>query len=167
MNGVVVQGKDGPSVVGDPMKNLLIAALAVAALGASSSAFAQIAGPVGGAPKSSVGGNGGARVGLKERERINEEILAKLNLTPEQKAKIEAHRKAEMEQLLALRKAGKTTKGAGLSEETKEKMKALRKENKAFMKEILTKDQMKELARLRREAMKEEKGGTTVAPAKP
>lgn len=142
------------------MKNFLIASFAIAALGASTSAFAQAAGPVGGAPKSPVAGKGTGHVSMKEREKINEEILAKLNLTPDQRAKIEAHRKAEQEQLLALRKAGKTTKGAGLSEETKEKMKALRKENKAFMKEILTKDQMKELARLRREAIQEERAGT-------
>ena len=144
------------------MKTLLIASFAVAALGFSSSAFAQAAGPVGGAPKTTFAGKGGGHMGKKEREKINEEILAKLNLTPDQKSKIEAHRKAEMEQLLALRKAGKGAKGAGPSEETKEKMKAIRKENKAFMKETLTKDQLKELARLRREAMKEEreKSGT-------
>jgi hypothetical protein len=95
--------------------------------------------------------------------KMNAEILAKLNLTDDQKTKIKAHQDEMETKVKDLRKSAKS----GTDEEKKaarEKVKALQKENQEFLKQTLTKDQMKEFAKLRREAMKaqrEKKGGKT------
>lgn len=128
------------------MKKLLILSL----LAVSCSALAQVAGPTGVAPQTPAGKQGG-KVDRKEMAKINEDILAKLNLTDEQKAKIKAHEEESKAKLKDLRKGAK---GAGQSDETKEKIKALRKENQTFMKTVLTKEQMREMVKLRREAVK-------------
>ena len=129
------------------MKKILLLTLCASALGLASSAFAQAAGPVGGAPRRPPPST---TVAARAMEKMNEEILAKLNLTDDQKAKLKAHK----EEMAAKAKELKGAKGAGKTEEVKEKVKALRKENQKFMKELLTKDQMKEFTKLRREAMK-------------
>jgi periplasmic protein CpxP/Spy len=130
------------------MKKLLALSLVVAALGVTSSAFAQAAGPKGLAPASE---GKGKRLDRKEMERINEEILDKLNLTEDQKAKLKAHKE---ETAAKLKEARKGAKG-GDKEAAKEKAKAIRKENANFMKTLLTKEQMREMQKLRREAVKE------------
>ncbi len=146
----------------NPMKKTLIVALAAAALGLTSSALAQTAGPAGLPPQVPVAPKAG-HVSRAEMEKVNEEILSKLNLTEDQKTKIIAHRKDMEAKLLELRKANKGTKGAGQSEEVKAKVKEIRKENQEFMKQTLTKPQMKELARLRREEMQKLRAGQTPA----
>ena len=151
------------------MKNLLLISLVVSSLGLAASAMAQAAGPVGGAPQSSVGE--GKRGGRGAAERMNAELLAKLNLTDDQKAKLKAHQDEMKTKTADLRAQAKAAKGDKAKQDAlKEQTKALRKENTAFMKELLTKDQLKQLAKLRREAAQERKdkaGTTPPAPTKP
>lgn len=150
------------------MKKTLIVALAVAAFGLSASALAQTAGPAGVPPQSPLGTKPqGERLTKAEMEKVNADVLAKLGLTDDQKSKILAHQKETEEKLKELRKANKGAKGAGVSEETKEKVKAIRKENQEFMKTILTKPQLKEYARLRREEIQKLRAGTTPTTGKP
>lgn len=139
------------------MKKLLLLSLVASAFGLTSAAFAQAAGPAGGTPQAPVDGKG-AKGGRKAMEKMNEEILAKLNLTDDQKAKLKAHREETETKLKELRKSAK---GAADKEAVKEKAKAIQKENQAFMKQTLTKEQMREYQKLRREALKarQEKAG--------
>ena len=145
------------------MKKILITTLATALLGASAPSFAQTAGPKAGTPPLSTLGK--ARVHkAKGHKQSREAILAKLNLTPEQKAKIEAHMNQEHAEKKILAKADGAPKGAGKSEETKEKLKALRKADKAFYKETLTKDQLKEMKAMRRAARRQAQLAPTAKP---
>ena len=140
------------------MKKILLVSLAVAALGISSSALAQTAGPKGLAPVSQ---GKKEKLSRKEMEKINEEIMAKLDLTADQKAKLEAHKKESADKLKDLRKEGK----GGDKAAAKEKMKAFRKENQTFMKTLLTKEQMRKMQMLRKEAIQErEKNEGTPKP---
>ena len=132
------------------MKKLLTLALCASALGLANSALAQAAGPVGGAPQAPAAGKH-AKIDRKAMQKINEEILEKLNLTDDQKAKLKVHQDERAGKLKELKKGAK---GAGNTEEVKEKIKAARKEEQQFMKNLLTKDQMKEMQKLRREAVK-------------
>ena len=135
------------------MKKVFLVTLIASALALSGSALAQAAGPANGAPK-----GGAGQVGLKGKEareaiaKMNQEILDKLNLTDDQKAKIKAHREEQEQKLKDLRKEAKT---ATDKDAVKEKIKDLRKANEAFMKQTLTKDQLRQFQMLRREAMKE------------
>ena len=135
------------------MKKLLILSVCASALGLTASALAQAAGPAGGAPKGPEVRQG--KGDRKALQKMQEEILAKLNLTDEQKAKIKAHEEEMKTKMQALRKGNKGAKGDGKSEDVKEKIKALRKEQQAFMKQTLTKDQMREFQKLRAEKLKE------------
>jgi len=136
------------------MRKIVLLTLIASALGLAGSAMAQAAGPAGGGPQDPVIGKGGKQ-GREALAKMNEEILAKLNLTDDQKAKLKAHKEEMQKKVLELRKGAKGAKGAGPSEEVKEKLKALRKENEQFLKQTLTKDQMKEYQKIRREKMKE------------
>ncbi|AIE85889.1 hypothetical protein [Fimbriimonas ginsengisoli] len=127
-------------------KSFLIVCLA-AALGLATGAMAQSAGPVGGAPSSSSGNH----AGHGQREKITEEILAKLHLTADQKAKLKAHAEELKNKIKEIRKG---SKGAP-TDEQKAKMKELRKANHEFLKQTLTKDQLREFMKLRNEKMKE------------
>ena len=136
------------------MRKIILFTLAAAALGVSSSALAQTAGPKGLVPASQ---GKKPKMDRKEMAKLNEEILAKLDLTDEQKSKLEAHKTENEGKMKALRKEAKS----GDKEATKEKMKALRKENQAFMKNLLTKEQMRKMQKLRREAIQaRDKNGT-------
>ena len=155
------------------MKKTLLVALAAAALGLSSSALAQTAGPTGLPPQSPVVGKAhgkagkGGHMSKAEMEKINADVFAKLGLTEDQKAKIMAHEKENEEKRKALKKAEKGASPAD-KDADKEKAKAMRKENKEFMKQILNKSQMKELAKLRREEIAKYKASQNpAAPAKP
>jgi Spy/CpxP family protein refolding chaperone len=135
------------------MKKVLLVTLIVSALALSGSALAQAAGPANGAPK--VGAGQAALKGKEAREaiaKLNKEILDKLNLTDDQKAKIKAHQEEQAQKLKDLRKEAKT---ATDKDAVKEKVKELRKANEAFMKQTLTKDQLRQFQKLRREGMKE------------
>lgn len=152
------------------MKKLLLASLVVASLGLASSATAQTAGPVGGPPTSPVIPKAKARLGKKEMAIINEEVMVKMNLTEDQKTKIKAHEDAMAAQELPLKQRVKAARKAGtVDADATEKLKAMRKDDKGFMKQVLTKEQMKEMVKLRRDAIKdyEAKNGVTPAPTKP
>ncbi len=136
------------------MKKIFLFTLIASALGLAGSAMAQAAGPAGGVPQDPAIGKAGKQ-GREAMAKMNEEILAKLNLTDDQKAKLKAHREEMETKLKELRKGAKGAKGTPPSEELKEKLKTLRKENEQFMKQTLTKDQMREFQKLRREKMKE------------
>lgn len=155
------------------MKKLLLISLVTASLGLVSSALGQVAGPTGVAPQSAPQAGKRAKGEKGAAEKMTAELLDKLNLTDDQKAKLKAHQdemKGKQDALIAERKGAKGDKAK--QDAVKEKAKDLRKENQAFMKQLLTKDQQKELVKLRREAMQERKdkaGSATppVAPAKP
>lgn len=138
-------------------KLLLLALLTTAATGA----MAQAAGPAGAPPKSSESGKH-AKIDRKEMAKINQEIFDKLGLSDDQKAKLKTHREEMAAKLKELRKGAK---GANKSEDLKEKVKSLRKEDQAFLKQTLTKTQMREFQKLRREKIKELTAKK--APAKP
>ena len=142
------------------MKRPLVLLIAAAALGVSTSAYAQVAGPKGLAPARQEGKKAG-KLDRKQMQKLNEAILAKLNLTDDQKAKLKTHREETAAKLKDLRK---DAKGGGKDAELKEKMKAIRKEEQAFLKQTLTKPQMREMQKLRREAiaeMRAKKDGAT------
>lgn len=127
------------------MKKLLILSL----LAVSGAAMAQVAGPTGvQTPPTTAPAH--PRIGAKEMQKINEDVLAKLNLTDDQKTKIKAHQEEMKAKLKELRKSAKTG-GA----DAKEKLKEAQKENREFMKTVLTKEQLRDYAKLRREAIKE------------
>ncbi|RYG42681.1 hypothetical protein EON79_18405 [bacterium] len=125
------------------MKKILIAAMLTVGL---TSAFAQQAGPSGG----QTGKQTGVVKGDKKRmAELTAEIYAKLNLTAEQKKKIEDMDKAHAAKVKEARKAGKDDK-----EGWREKNKALREEHEKGLNAILTTDQQKQYKELRKEAMK-------------
>ena len=138
------------------MKKLLIVSLALASLGLSASALAQAAGPAGGAPP--ISPLGGKHAGHKGGKMLSDETMAKLNLTEDQKTKIKAKQEETKAKLQELKKGNKGAKGAGVPEDVKEKMKAIRKEYAEFIKQTLTKDQKKQLLRMRAEERKQAAG---------
>lgn len=141
------------------MKKLLIVSLALASLGLSASALAQAAGPAGGAPPvSPLGGKHGGHAGHKGGKMLSDETMAQLNLTEDQKTKIKAKQEETKAKLQELKKGNKGAKGAGVPEDVKEKMKAIRKEYAEFIKQTLTKDQKKQLLRMRAEERKQAAG---------
>ena len=139
------------------MKRILLLSL----VAVSCSAFGQVAGPAGLPPQAPAGKKHADRLDRKEMAKINEDILAKLNLTDDQKAKIKAHEEETKTKLAGLKKAAK---GSGNNDEAKQKVKEIRKENQSFMKTILTKEQMRDMMKLRREAVKEAQDKKTDKP---
>lgn len=129
-------------------KTLVIAALAVASVGA----FAQVAGPNGGPPAQGGGigqGAGAKHAGAKHGAMIGK-FIEKLNLTADQKAKVKALTEkgaAKRKDLMESVKAGKITK-----EEAKSQMKEMMKTQMEGLKSILTKEQMAELMKMMKEA---------------
>jgi Spy/CpxP family protein refolding chaperone len=138
------------------VKSLLVGTVAMALV---SSVFAQVAGPQGGAPvdKSAHTGHAG---GWMHMWKMNQEILAKLNLTDEQKSKVKALEEATKTKVKALMTERKAP-GADM-EKIKAEGKAIRKDAHDQLLGILTRDQAKQFKVLWKEAMekaKKEKGG--------
>lgn len=137
--------------------NCLVAVLVTATL--VSSVSAQVAGPQGGAPvdKSAHAGHSG---GWMHLWKMNQEILAKLNLSDDQKAKVKALEetaKTKVKALMTERKAP----GADM-EKIKAEGKAIRKDVHDQLLAILSRDQAKQYKVLWKEAVekaKKEKGG--------
>lgn len=145
------------------MKKFVAFFVVVASLGVAASAHAQAAGPKTGTPPTQ-GSKAGAKIDRKEMQKINEEILAKLNLTDDQKDKLKKHREEMTAKLKDLRKQAK---GDPKNEDLRGKIRELQKENAAFLKQTLTKDQMREYTKLRREKLKElrdKQGDKTIKP---
>lgn len=149
------------------MKNLSFYLLAAALLGLPVSSLAQTAGPAKGAPPLTLPASKRHKGTHKQVKAMHEAMLDKLNLSPEVRAKIDAHDKAMAVDRKVLAKSEKGTKGSGKSEATKEKLKALRKENGRFYKEVLTKEQRKEMKKLRVQARREAAAKDRQAPVKP
>jgi periplasmic protein CpxP/Spy len=118
----------------------LIATIAIAglSLGLATSVFAQAAGP----KNQGTLGAGQKQKGAGQNARkAQKEMLAKLNLTDEQKTKLKAHQEkmqAKMKDLRAEMEKDPTKK-----EGLREKMQAFRKEQQEGLKAILTAEQQK------------------------
>ncbi|RYG35893.1 hypothetical protein EON81_11405 [bacterium] len=126
------------------MKKLMIAALLAVGL---TSAFAQSAGPVTGEKAGAAQGKAG-KSGPK-MAKLTQELYAKLNLTVDQKKKIEDLDKSHAEKVKAARKENK-----GDKEGWKEKNKTFREEHEKALNAILTPDQQKQYKELRKDLMK-------------
>lgn len=121
-------------------------------LALSAGLFAQGAGPKGGGVGQQKGQEGR---GFK-RGKMNQEFMAKLNLTPDQKKKIDALQKSTQEKMKALMGNGGAVKGDRTA--MREKFKPIMDAHKKAMKEILTPEQEKKLEAMRKE-MRSKRGG--------
>lgn len=143
------------------MKKITVAALAAMMLvGAVSSAFAQAAGPKGGAPGVGSGQKGqqGQRGGFGRR--MQEEIFAKLNLTPKQTAQIKAINEKYKNQYEALRPAG--TPGqqrTPMTDADRKKFMAIRAKQNAEIMAVLTPAQKTKFEALMKEMRAKFQGG--------
>ena len=119
------------------------------AVGITSSAMAQAAG---------LSGQTGKQETVKTpgKGRVNmQEILAKLNLSDDQKAKLKDQMTKNQTAVAEIRKQVKA--GTLTKEDAKKKQQELRKENQKAIHTILTKDQAKQLAALLKEAREKNK----------
>jgi len=126
------------------------------AIGITSSAMAQAAGLSGQTGKqeqtdTKAKAHGQARVNMQE-------ILAKLNLSDDQKAKLKDQMTKNQAATADIRKQVK--EGTLTKEDGKKKQQELRKENQKAIHSILTKDQAKQLAALLKEAREKKKEGS-------
>ena len=133
------------------MNKILTTILTLAiAVGITASASAQVAGTTDQSSKQTEQ----AKASGKHRTNLMD-ILAKLNLSEDQKSKLKdqvAKTTSESADLRSQVKAGKLTK-----EDAKKKMQELRKSNQTAIRAILTKDQNKQLAALMKEAREKNK----------
>jgi Spy/CpxP family protein refolding chaperone len=146
---------------------VLASTIALAAL--ATSAFAQGAGPKGGGPGfGGPGGPGGQRGGGMmggRMAKMQEGVLAKLNLTPDQKKKVDAlnvKRQAEMEKMF---KGGPPAEGD--RDKMREKMRESQKAYRKDLDKILKPEQSKkydELMKAEREKMRSQFGGGPGGP---
>lgn len=120
------------------MKKVTVAALvAIMLIGAVSSAFAQAAGPKGGAPGAGQKPGQGQRGGFGKR--MQEEVFAKLNLTPKQSAQIKAINEKYKVQYEALRPAVAPGKQrTPMSDADRKKFMAIREKQNAEFLAVLT-----------------------------
>ena len=148
--------------------NLFI--IGVMASGLIATSAAQGAGPAGGAPGAGHEGRApgkGPGGGMRMMGKMSDEILAKLNLTKEQKAKIEALKKKNQAKMDELRKGfqqgGKGTPGNdGDRKAGMEKMRAAMKAQHEDLMKILTPAQQAQFekeVKAMREKMMKERGG--------
>lgn len=143
---------------GNDLKRTLSLIIAAAALGLSGAAIAQDAGPKGGAPKQgNQGGNRGPRMNWKRMQEIQKEILAQLNLTADQKKKVEALNKKTADALMALREK------QGDRQAMRAEMRKINDAHRDEFKSILTKEQHQKYRQLMQQKLKElrEKEGKT------
>ncbi|HMS54134.1 MAG TPA: hypothetical protein PKA27_01915 [Fimbriimonadaceae bacterium] len=136
-------------------KFLKVASLSLCALAMASMSFAQAAGPKGGAGKPGAGvqkgapGGGpgaGRQGGMRRGMGMNEEMMAKLGLSADQKKKIEALNKKTQDQMKAVFEGSK-----GDREKAREKMRPIMENQRNEMKKILTPAQQAKLEQLRKE----------------
>ncbi|CAN5375150.1 hypothetical protein BH11ARM1_BH11ARM1_13970 [soil metagenome] len=127
-------------------------------------AGAQAAGPTQGTSQLGVASKGAGHGNMR---KIQQEILAKLNLTTDQKAKLKAHQESMKTKLKALKEETAQT-----ADKTaiKEKMKAFRKEQQDALEAILTTDQKetfkKEMTAAMEKAKADRKNGGDVKKKK-
>lgn len=136
-------------------KTLTVLAIATMALGLGVGAYAQDAGPQGGQLKQGQGQRKGGGM-QKARGKIQQDILAQLNLTADQKAKIEALNKKTQETVkekMAAADGDRQKGGQGMREVMKNHQESLMK--------ILTKEQQvkyRELWMAKMKEMREKRG---------
>lgn len=143
-------------------KTLLTIAVGALALSLSAISLAQEAGPVGGAPKATKRASGP----LARATKLNHEVLAQLNLTDDQKAKVkDLDTKANED----LKKAAADAKVSGDKLAAKEKAKTILKDYRKDLVAILTPDQQKQYKQLYKEAVEKAKAAKAAkaAPATP
>ena len=146
------------------MKRLLKFATA-AALGLALAAFGitQGAGPKGGATGGDQGGIQGGQKGqrgqgLQRMAKMRQEIMAKLNLTPDQKRKIEGLNKSFKADLKNLREA------PGDRKAKMPKMQELMQKHREAVGALLTPEQKKKFEELMKEAMDKARSGKNPPP---
>jgi Spy/CpxP family protein refolding chaperone len=149
------------------VKVLTIGGLALSLAGG---VFAQGAGPAGGAPKPGLGqgkGQGapgqGPRGGAGMMRRGQDEMFAKLNLTADQKKKVEALNKALQDKVQGMFQKNKNGDRSAMREQMKPIMEKYQKDLKA----ILTKaqwDQLEKMRQERREKMRQQFGAGAGKP---
>lgn len=140
-------------------KWMTLVTVGVLAMGLTTSVFAQAAGPKGGAPGQGQGQKQGAGA-LKDRaaamQKVHQEILAKLNLSAQQKSQLEALQKKEKAAMEALREKAK----AGDREALRAEMQKIRKDAQEGLKAILNEQQQQQYQELLK-AAREKMGGAT------
>ena len=135
--------------------NLILVGAAMSAL--VTSAFAQTAGPRngGGAPQGGQrgpGGPGGQRGEMMQRMRkMQEEVMAKLNLTPQQKTKIKSLNDKFQDDMKKLRDGVK--QGERPTDAQREKMRDLSTKHREAIQAVLTPKQKEQYEKLMKEAM--------------
>lgn len=137
------------------MKKLAVTFAALAATFAiATGAFAQAAGPRGGVPGQMGGGRMGGRMNagrIAELQKMQAELMAKLNLTPDQKKKVDAltaKRNAKMKSLLT-----DAQKPGADRQKLMDTARGIRDDYNKELNKILTKDQQKKLVTARKEMM--------------
>lgn len=144
-------------------KAITVFSLAGMTLSLAGSLFAQGAGPKGGPGQIGQGQKGQHRGGMMmmRGKKMQEEIFAKLNLTPDQKNKIDALRKATMEKFKALRSKGAASPDKkGMREQARPIFEAYQK----GIKDILTDAQEKKMQQLMEEFRKSRARGGPGGP---
>lgn len=145
-------------------KLMMVLAVSAAVLGVATSAMAQKAGPKGGGGLEQ--GNKQGKIGqrMQMRGKMQKEILAKLDLSADQKSKWEANAKAMRTEMEALRGKGDT----GQKPDRKALMEKMKGYQEKFM-AILTPKQQEQYKKLMEEAVakyRKENGGGAGAGGK-
>ena len=129
----------------------------VLAMGLTTSVFAQAAGPKGGAPgQGQKQGQGAMKDRAAAMQKLHQEILAKLNLSAQQKTLMEALQKKEKAAMEALREKAKT----GDREALRGEMQKIRKDGQEGLKAILNEKQIQQYQELMKAARDKMGGGT-------
>ncbi len=135
------------------MKNLLKLIVVACAMGALTFAMAQDPGP----GRKAGGPQGGGRPGGERRMGMmggrQQAVLEKLNLTADQKKKIEALRKKQAEEMRGAFAKNRPEPGQKPDPAMREKMKAARDKYEKELMAILTPDQQKKFKALMKEEM--------------
>lgn len=129
----------------------------VAAIAISVPVLAQDAGPRGGKGGAGAGQPGQPRMGMR-MGRMNDEMMKKLNLTAEQKKKVEALQKKQQAERRKVMEGMKLTPGTQPTEEQRkqmrEKMQPMIERHQKEFQEILTPTQREQFKKMIEEARK-------------
>jgi Spy/CpxP family protein refolding chaperone len=141
------------------MKNLLATlAIATVFVGVASTANAQAAGP------KTQGNTSVAQEHERNRADIHRDIMAQLNLSQDQKKKIRALHKENKAKNAALKE--ELEKSNASDEVRKQKQLALRKDQQAALRALLTADQQKKFDDLMKEEIKKLRQARKAKPGK-
>ncbi len=132
-------------------KNLIVSVLMAATLLVSSAAFAQQAGPRGGAPGAAAGREQRAQGGMRMMQEAHEKALAGLNLNAGQKTKIAELDRKRNNDMKALREKGQT----GNREAMRGEARKIQEEYRKGLQSVLTPAQWEQYQKSMAAAMKE------------